>query len=146
KFCERTPSALSNAIAGGVWATGNTAVATITATGLATGVAAGTATISYSLLSGCSATAVVTVITSPPPVTGPVEVCAGRNITLSDTKPGGVWTSGNTVVAQVGTGGTVTGKNPGTAAITYSLGAGCDAYQNITVNAFPASISGLTSA
>jgi uncharacterized protein YjdB len=51
---------------GGVWSSSNTTIATITATGIARGIAAGTASISYTLTSGCHATHELTVVSAKP--------------------------------------------------------------------------------
>lgn len=52
---------LTDATAGGTWASASTSIATVGTAGLVTGVSAGTSTISYTLSTGCYATAVVTV-------------------------------------------------------------------------------------
>lgn len=55
---------LTDATAGGTWASASTSIATVGTAGLVTGVSAGTSTISYTLSTGCYATAVVTVTSS----------------------------------------------------------------------------------
>ena len=60
---------LTDATAGGTWSSSTTTVATIGTAGLVTGVATGTSTISYTLSTGCMATAVVTVTTATNPFT-----------------------------------------------------------------------------
>lgn len=60
-----TTITISNAIAGGIWSSTNTEIATVGSTGVVAGVATGTATISYTVaVSSCSASAtqVVTVV------------------------------------------------------------------------------------
>src|ERR1019366_550844 len=57
----------------------------------------------------------------------------------------GTWTSGNPLIASVGTGsGMVTGVSVGSTVITYSLGAGCTATAPVTVNPLPTAIAGTT--
>ena len=142
-FCVGSSSLLSDGTAGGTWASGNVAVATIGGTGNATGVSAGTAVITYTLGTGCPTTQTVNIITLPPAPGGPASVCVGSSVTLTEAG-GGTWASGGTAIATIGYGtGIVTGVSAGTAAITYSLGAGCTAAEIITVNPVPAPITGL---
>lgn len=108
---------------------------------IVTGVAGGTAIVTYTITNStfpyCSAysTQVVTINPSPAPITGPTTACVGNPTTLSETVPGGVWTSSNTSVATVaasGTDGIVTGVAPGTVTITYAIGS-CRVTYNMTV-------------
>jgi len=108
-----------------------------------TGVSAGTAVITYALSSGCIATATVTVNPNPGPITGLGVVCAGSTITLTNGTPGGIWSSGNTTVATVGSSnGIVTGVSPGSVTIIYTLPTGCSASITIVVKPSPGPISG----
>jgi hypothetical protein len=75
------------------------------------------------------------------PITGAAGLCVSGSATLSDSSPGGVWSSSNATVATIGTAGVVGGVAAGTANITYSIGASY-ATTVITVNADPAPISG----
>ncbi len=138
--CVGATTALSDATTGGNWSSSNTAEATVgSSTGIVTGVAIGTPNISYVISStGCYAFTNVTVNPTPASITGPTVVCAGSTITLSDATSGGVWSSGNTSTATVGSAsGVVTGVAAGVVSITYSLGAGCIATATITVNPVP---------
>jgi hypothetical protein len=74
---ETSTTQLSNATAGGTWSSSTTAVATIGTAGLVTGVSQGTSTITYSIGSGCEATAVVTVTPFVPAYSGFVTATAG---------------------------------------------------------------------
>jgi type IX secretion system substrate protein len=57
------------------------------------------------------------------PITGNLKVCVASADTLGDTTTGGIWTSGNTAIANVGSvTGIVTGIAAGTAIITYTVG------------------------
>ncbi|MBV8255945.1 MAG: Ig-like domain-containing protein, partial [Chitinophaga sp.] len=148
-ICMGVATTLSNTTPGGVWSSGNTAVATVDAnSGLVTGVTAGTATITYEVTNanGCKAqqTAPVTVNALPvvSPITGTTNICTGTATTLSNTTSGGVWSSSNTAVATVdANSGLVTGVTAGTATITYEVtnANGCKAQQTapVTVNALP---------
>ena len=58
--------ALSDVLAGGVWSSTATGVATVNTSGIVIGVAAGTTTISYTVTNLCGATTVTTVVTVSP--------------------------------------------------------------------------------
>ncbi len=137
-----------NSVTGGgiSWSSSNTSVATITNSGAITGVAAGTTTITYTISTGCYTTAIVTVNSFAPDITGNTPVCAGSTITLTDAQPGGTWTSNNASIATVGTGsGIVTGVAGGTVVINYLVNGGCNLSTTVTVNPIQA-ITGNTSA
>ncbi|WP_346320927.1 Calx-beta domain-containing protein [Chitinophaga sp. YIM B06452] len=139
--CNGETTTLQSATAGGAWSTSNAAIASIGATGVVTGTAPGTATITYTVSNsdGCSAsqTATVTVNAIPPvnDITGNLTVFQGSTTTLSNTTPGGVWSSGNTAIATVSNTGVVSGVAPGTANITYTVTSpqGCDSARTVTV-------------
>ncbi len=145
--CLNSPSTFSSTTTGGTWFSGNTAVATIDPlSGILTTLSPGTATITYSLSTGCAVDKVVTVYPVPTPIGGPKEVCIGGSALLSDAIPGGVWRSGNTTVAIISTtSGLVTGLLAGTTTISYTLPTGCLVISTFTVHPFPAAISGITS-
>ncbi len=138
---------LSDAVVGGVWSASNSN-ATVSGVGLVTGIIAGTVTISYTVTNSCgsvSATRVVTVNASGlTGVTGTLSVCAGSTTALTNATSGGTWHSSNISIATVGTSGIVTGVNPGTATISYTIG-GVPTMAVVTVNALPSSIGGLAS-
>lgn len=138
--CETFTTQLSDATGGGVWSSTPATTATISGTGLVTGVAAGTATISYSI-SGCAATAIVTVNTQPAAITGALGVCNSFTTQLSDATAGGTWTSVTTTVATIDATGLVTGVGLGTSVISYTLGS-CAATATVTVNSQPVAITG----
>jgi uncharacterized protein YjdB len=141
--CVGNTITLSSATTGGVWSSLATAVATISTAGVVSGVSSGTSLISYTAGSGCARTAVVTVNASLGSNTGSPIVCVGQTTTLLNSSTGGTWSSSSTGIATVGmTSGAVTGVNPGTVNITYSIGSGCSTVTLVTVNAVPASISG----
>ncbi|MDE3144366.1 MAG: Ig domain-containing protein, partial [Bacteroidota bacterium] len=132
---------------GGAWSSSNTAVATVnSSTGLVTAVAAGTATITYTVSSGCNApvTASKTVTVNPNAnagtISGTSPLCMGSTATYSSTgDAGGVWSSSNTAIATVNAStGLVTAVAAGTATITYTVSSGCHApvtaSKTITVN------------
>ena len=67
----------------------------------------------------------VSVIAVPGPITGLSHVCQFSAITLSDSISGGTWSSYNTSIATVDGSGNVTGINPGTDTVYYSLISAC---------------------
>ena len=141
-ICVGSSATLVNFVSGGTWSSSVPAVASISAgSGVYTGVSAGSAVITYMLTSGCFTTRTVSVFGSLGGISGSLTTTVGGTTTLSVTIPGGVWTSGSTLIASVGAGtGIVTGVWVGTANITYSVGASCTAIVTVTVN--PAGCSG----
>ncbi len=142
--CTGSTMALTNATGGGLWSSSNTTEATVgSTTGIVTGVAAGTPTISYTLPTGCIATTVITVNTTPVAITGTTNTCVGTSTLLLDATSGGTWTSNNTATATVGSStGIVTGVLAGTVTISYTV-AGCSASTAFTVNPNPSAIAGV---
>ena len=140
--CAGSTVTLTDATGGGAWTSGTTSVATITSGGVVSGVASGTSTITYTLSTGCKVTALITVNPLPAAITGVTSVCVGLTTSLTDAASGGAWTSGNTSVATITSGGVVTGVAAGTSAVSYTLGSGCRVSVVITVNPLPAVISG----
>ena len=142
--CIGTSTTLANTVSGGIWTSSAPGVATVdAASGVVTGVGAGTATISYTLSSGCSATMVATIVASPSIIVGVTTACVGYNTTLVDGTAGGTWSSGSTSVATVGAGtGIVTGVTSGTVVITYAINPSCYVTKNVTVNVPPPAPTG----
>ena len=144
-LCVSYTTALSDATPGGTWSSLNTTVATVDAAGIVYGVTSGTATIVYSLATGCYVSMVVNVNPLPPAITGPAEVCEGATITLANAIPGGTWSSTPTSIATAGTSsGIITGVSAGVATIVYTVGTGCVISTNILVNPIPLPITGST--
>ena len=145
-ICAGTTTYLSISTSGGTWSSSNTAIATIgSTTGIAMGVTAGTAIISYIAGVGV-ATTVMTINPNPGPITGITHVCDGGTFTthLSDSSPGGTWSSSDGTVASIGsTSGIVTGILAGSATITYALTTtGCFITSSLVTNPPPYPISG----
>ena len=139
--CVGATTSLSDVSGGGTWSS-SSAHATIGTSGIVTGVSAGTATISYIAATGCYATITVTVFPLPGAINpAPVTVCLGGTLALTDASGGGVWTSTNTTVAAVGTGGLLTAVGVGTSVISYVITGGCAATTIATVNTAPVAIS-----
>lgn len=138
--CIGSSISVSDFTAGGTWSCTSNAsvVSTGTASGLVTGISAGSATITYSLGSGCFKTLGITVNAVPMPISGTLTVCAGAKTFVSDaTTPGVSWTSGTTSVATISASGAVTALTAGTTIITYTAGTGCKATAVVTVNPLP---------
>ena len=136
---------LNNATSGGTWTSSAPGVASVnSATGVVSGVTVGSAIITYTAaISGCSDTAMMTVIADPNPITGSMIVCyGGGTTTLSETTLGGNWSSGNTSIATVDAGGVVYGVSGGTVIISYIMPSGCYVTANVVVNAPLPAITG----
>ena len=134
--CQNLTTTLTDAAAGGVWSSSDISVATIgSATHIVTGVGAGTATISYVMPTGCTATTPITV-NGVSAIGGPASVCQGQSVTLTESIPGGVWSTNTPSVATIGSTGVVTGIAANlTGNITYTFPSTCKAYATINVNA-----------
>jgi type IX secretion system substrate protein/Big-like domain-containing protein len=152
--CAGATIPLSDGVAGGIWSSSATSIATVGSSGVVNGIASGSATISYLVTNSCgSAVATRSVVVLALPVagviSGPGTVCAGATIALSDMAGGGVWSSGSTGIATVGSGGVVTGVSAGTAIISYSVTNSCGtdvALKPVTVNplTLAGTITGIT--
>ena len=135
---------LTDATSGGYWADGSSGIATIgTSTGIVTGVSAGTTGVYYVLPTGCGAYVIMTVTGSSTlhSITGTTHTCVGSYSILSDSTSGGTWSSSNTSIATVTTGGAVVGVSAGTVTISYTVGSSVTT-TSFTVYAVPASITG----
>ena len=139
----------SNGTSGGTWSSSNKDIASVDNDGKVTAVAAGSASISYSVSSGCgspvSASANVTISpnVSAGTVTAVSPLCVGTSATFtSNGTSGGTWSSSNENIATVANDGKVTAIAAGSASISYSISSGCDspvsASAEITVAMSPA--------
>jgi trimeric autotransporter adhesin len=142
--CFGQTTNLYNFTPGGIWSSGNTAVASISPTGVVTGEGAGIAQITYMIATtGCQRTQDVTVNPLPSFITGAYDVCVGNTTTLGNADFGGTWVSSNASVATINAAtGVVSGIAAGNTTISYILPTGCVRTQSFTVNALPANISG----
>ncbi len=131
---------------GGVWSSYSAGtIAAVDPLGLVTGMSGGPDTIYYSVL-GCPASVWPMTITTISPITGFTSICIGGLATqLSDSTAGGVWSSGNTLIATVSTTGLVncvTGVVGSTTTISYTLPSGCLSTHDVYVNTPPGPITG----
>ncbi|GAA4462065.1 hypothetical protein GCM10023093_07900 [Nemorincola caseinilytica] len=121
--------------AGGSWSIGSSYVAIISASGATcdvTGVHAGSTALTYTF-GDCSASMPMNIYSNVS-VSGDAIVCPAGTKALSVVPPGGTWSSNNTSIATIGTGGVVTGVIPGTVIITYTAPyGGCMGYKIMTV-------------
>ncbi len=136
-FCANETSTLVNATSGGTWSSSNLSVATVgVASGVVTPAAAsgGTAQISYTLGTGCSRFAFISV--NPiSAITGTTAVCQGSTTTLSSAPSGGTWTSVTPGVATIDAStGVATGVSSGTSVVSYATAAGCSSGAVVSVN------------
>lgn len=148
-ICEGSSTTFTSTPAGGTWASGTTSVATVgSSSGIATAVSSGNSIITYTIGTGCTRTAILTVNPLPATISGTAVTCVGTTTTLSSSTSGGTWSSSNTSVATVNSStGVVTGVAIGTTTISYSLSTGCFRSTVVTVNAAPSAgtISGSAS-
>ena len=120
--------------AAGTWSSSNTLVATVDASGNVTAVAAGPADIIYKVSSGCNApvssfkTIMVGANANAGTISGNAQICLNAQVQFLTTgDAGGVWSSSNSSVATVTSGGVVKGVSAGPATITYTVSSGCGA-------------------
>jgi uncharacterized protein YjdB len=146
-MCPGSSSDLNSTTSGGIWSSGNTAIATVNAvTGIVRSVAGvGTAGITYTVPGLCPRTAIVTVAI-PSGNLGTPTICRSQPVSiaiLSNPTPGGTWSSSNELVLKISPDSAlVKGINTGTAIVTYSLGDGCESTTLVTVTPSVNVISG----
>jgi hypothetical protein len=141
--CVGQTTTLTDNIPGGIWATINNATDTVY-NGAVSGLSAGADTIKYSVTNMCGiAVAAYAITVNPLPdagtITGPLEVCVGATINLSDGISGGLLLTNNSNVA-IGAGGLIEGLSAGAAVITYNVSnmcGGSNAMITINVIALP---------
>jgi hypothetical protein len=127
--CQGASVTLANSISGGLWSSSNARATVGSATGIVTGITTGLDTIKYTVASACG-TAVATRAISingaanAGVISGFTSVCEGSAITLTESMPGGSWSSSNATKAAV-SGGNVTGLAAGTVTISYTVSNGC---------------------
>ncbi len=136
--CQGQNTLYSDVTTGGSWSSSNNLVAMVDAvTGVVTGVSIDTATIYYTLLTGCYRSAGIIINEMPVPITGSANFCVGVTDSLYESG-GGTWTTASTGIISLGaTAGNITGLAAGTAVVTYTLSTGCATTMAITVNPLP---------
>ena len=130
-FCQGQTKVYSDLVAGGVWSSMDTTIATINSvTGAATGVAGGTVVLEYTLSNTCSSfTATDTIVINPLPMVsaitgGTSSLCLGDSTIYMDTTHGGTWdiAIGNATISDMGH---VTGVTLGIDTIRYTVSNTC---------------------
>lgn len=151
-LCAGSTATLSTTPSGGTWTSSNTVVFTIDPiSGDMTAILVNffgnsTATVNYTLPTGCTRSAVVTINRQPSTIYGGTGIlCTGSTTTQLSSAPDCVWSSGAPSIATISPTGVVTGVSEGNAVISYTNAAGCSAKRVITVNTTPASITGASS-
>ena len=134
--CQLAVTTLSSTSAGGSWTVGSPFIASVSTGGGVGGILPGTSTVTYTLPTGCRTSTTVTVNAIPNAIGGQNYVCFGGVATLSNTVPGGTWTSSAPSIASIeATTGIMHGLVVGAATMTYTTGtSGCFATLPITVN------------
>jgi trimeric autotransporter adhesin len=130
--CPGATISLADSATLGSWISKTPGVATVSTDGVVLGVAGGTATIIYKETNGCgsdSNSAIVTILPLPSidPITGQDTICLGNSTTLADGAAGGTWSSSDSAIATINSGGFVTGMSVGAVTITYLRTNGCGA-------------------
>ena len=144
--CVNASILLSDLSAGGTWSStaDGSIVSTGSASALLTGLLAGTASITYTLPTGCFKTIAETVKPLPTPILGNLTVCGIGNVTfLSDATAGTSWAISPVGTATISASGRVYGVGYGTATVTYNGSNGCVLNSIVTVNTLP-SVSPIT--
>jgi uncharacterized protein YjdB len=146
-MCAGLTTTLTDITPSGTWSSGSTSIATVgSVTGEVNGIAGGTATMSYTLGTGCYRTKDVTVNPLPSPITGDLNVCVGATTIVNTASSGGIWTGSDATKAYVGaSSGVITGVALGTLAITYTLPTGCVTTAIVTVHPTTPPITGMGS-
>ncbi len=109
------------------------------------------ATSSTGTATGSGSVTITILCTSPGVISGNAPVCAGSTITLTNSSPGGTWSSSNTSVATINpSSGLVNALTAGTATMLYTVTNPCGgtaalATATVTVNTSPTPISGSSS-
>ena len=144
-ICENATTTFTDATAGGTWTIVDPSVASLAAsTGspvTITGLNTGSTTISYTLSTGCYATRPLTVNNAPGPITGTLAACVGTQSTLSNSEPGGTWTSATVTRATITADGVVSAVSAGTSVISYTIGS-CLSTATFSANANPSAVTG----
>jgi uncharacterized protein YjdB len=136
--CVGSTVTLSNSVAGGVWSSNPTTVATVGSTsGVVTAASAGGVTISYTLANGCRKTRVITVNASPAAISGPSVLSPGSSSAFSCGSTGGSWTVSDESIASIlsasGTSANVRGNGSGATQVWYRLANGCGRSKDVSV-------------
>ncbi len=136
-ICQGNTIALNNSTPyGGTWTSTAPGVATVNSTtGDVTGVNGGSTTISFTTSSGGCVTLKEVTVTPTAPITGTMSVCVGQTTALSNTIPGGRWSTGADALAiMVTQSGILRGRRAvERSRVYYIWPSGCQAVATVTV-------------
>ncbi len=147
--CVNASITLTESVAGGVWSSASTAIATVdSTTGVVTGVSGAAVNINYLVTSafGCVSEASYSVTVNPAPFVNPISGtfinCLGASTTFTDATLLGTWSSSNSAIATIDPSTGISNcVGVGIATISYSItdALGCigSAVANDTVNTIP---------
>jgi gliding motility-associated-like protein/uncharacterized repeat protein (TIGR01451 family) len=146
-ICVGTTGTIPHTSTGGRWTSGNTSVVTIDAvTGVLTATGTGTTDVTYTVTNAAGeeshdiTTVTVHALPAITAITGPAAVCLGQQVTLTNTTPGGVWSSGDNAIATIDAHGVLTTVDDGIADIAYTVtnAFGCSSTTHAKINiSFP---------
>jgi len=125
-LCIGSSATYTESASGGVWSSSNTALATVgSATGVLTAMSQGKDAVIYTVSNVCATlTAVDSVVIDTLPAQGTISgndsVCNGSTLSLTESLPGGVWSSSSSAVATVSA-GVVTSVSEGFTTIYYTI-------------------------
>src|SRR5262249_40344986 len=92
--CLASTMTLTDAVSGGVWSSSAPSIASVgSLSGMVSGLAIGSATITYTLGTGCIITKTINVVTTPSAIVGPSTACVAATATYTDPDGPGTWTS-----------------------------------------------------
>ena len=154
-LCANGYMLLTDLTGGGTWSSYLTTIANIDANGIVNGVSAGKDTIAYTVTdgtTGCTnkAYSLISVNALPviSPITGNNSVCIGKTSLLANTTAGGIWSTSNSSISTITSGGLVNGLSVGVDSVYYKVTnankCSDSVYTKFTVNGIPqvASITG----
>ena len=126
-LCAGATITMSDGAPGGVWSASGPA--TVSSFGIVTGLSGGAAIITYRVGNTCgnaSATASITVNGLPDPgvISGPLSICQGASVSMSDPIPLGAWSTGS-AIATISSSGLLTGISGGVVTVSYSVVNAC---------------------
>jgi len=126
--CAGSWTTLTSSVSGGVWISGSTPIAIVSGSGNVTGIAQGTVLISYYRSNSCGASVATHAVNVEVPagtITSNDSVGIGSFLILTNSTPGGTWTTADAAIANIEGADTVRGVDTGVTTITYSLTNSC---------------------
>ncbi len=146
-LCIGDTTVLVSSEASGTWCAGGILYSDCGPSGMIVALHDGVTFVSHNSYPYCNLTVTITVGVGNDNISGPSIMCVGSTASFTDPVSGGTWSSSNTSIATISSGGLVSGVAAGTAIISYHLiGASCgptDATKviKITSPSIPAAIA-----